>query len=101
MPETVDIICENCGNVVLGTLERPSIFTDDQWAKAIARSRKNYRCSDCGPPVRSPPWWPHGWWTWPPQEEPPPFWPEDLDWPPLNEGAMREMKQRVRPRSGP
>lgn len=98
MPETVDIICEKCGSAVLGTLTRSSDFTDAQWTNAIARSRTGYRCTGCAEMIRAPNWWPHGWWAWPPQEEPPPFWPDDLDWPPANRGALVALRARLRPR---
>lgn len=101
MPETRDIICEHCDNVVLGTLTRSQNMTDAQWRNAIDRSQTGYRCSTCGPLVRAPAWWPHGWWDWPPTDTPPPFWPDDMDWPPTHPSALGELRSRLAPRGPP
>ncbi len=101
MPQTYEVFCVECGNVLLVRMQRPDgehgvTFTDTQWERAKKRADTLYVCENCTPPNRAPPWWPHGWWAWPPDDTPPPFWPDDLDWPPTEPSVLGELRGRLR-----
>ncbi len=98
--DVIDIICEECGNVVVGRLRRSLGMTNAEWARAKRGALTGYTCEKCGSDERSPPWWPNEWWPWPAPTEAPIFWPDDLAWPP-EESAIQTLRGRLRGRSSP
>ncbi len=45
-----DVVCEGCGDKILGTVELPKGATEERWRRALS----GYLCEGCAPKVKRP-----------------------------------------------